>query len=222
MDIEKNHPQVQAMILKSANPKVLSAGIDLFELYQPPNSSHLKQFWRSFQQVFLDLYSSRLATIAAIEGHAPAGGCMLAMACDYRIMSKEGGGTIGLSESKLGIAAPYWLADLMVHTIGFRKAEESLGLGLLYTAEDALKIGLVDCIVDSKEKVLERAGEEAAKWAKIPPTARYASKMLTRESVVKELEANRERDVDSFCDFISSEGVQKNLGLYLKSLKGGK
>ena len=59
------------------------------------------------QQLYIDLYSSRLATVAAVQGHAPAAGCFLAMACDYRIMSTGDGKkvpTIGLNETRLGIA----------------------------------------------------------------------------------------------------------------------
>jgi 3,2-trans-enoyl-CoA isomerase len=97
--------KVQAMILTSGLNSIFSAGLDLTELYSP-DADRLPRFWESFQQVFLDLYGSRLATIAAMNGHALAAGCMLALSCDYRIMSK---GTIGLNESKLGIAAPPWL-----------------------------------------------------------------------------------------------------------------
>lgn len=224
-EVESQHPNTQAIILKSSNPNIFSAGLDLLELYQPnnPDRERLATFWRSFQQVFIDLYSTRLSTIAAIQGHAPAGGCMLAMACDYRIMGGspidgKSAGTIGLNETKLGIAAPYWLADLMVNTIGLRQAEISLGLGLLYTPEKALDIGLVDHVVDS-ENVFDAALKEANKWSEVPPVARYASKMWTRRDELKKLEERREDDINTFCDFILNDDVQKHLGHYLQNLK---
>ena len=241
--MESEYPNTQAIILKSSNPNIFSAGLDLLELYQAnnPDREKLVTFWRSFQQVFIDLYSTRLATIAAIQGHAPAGGCMLAMACDYRIMAgspantnasananananSKKAGTIGLNETQLGIAAPYWLADLMVNTIGLRQAEISLGLGLLYSPEKAFDLGLVDHVVaasgdDDDDDFYEIALKEAIKWSKVPPFARYASKMWTRRDVVKKLEERREEDITSFCDFILNEDVQKNLGLYLQNLK---
>lgn len=74
-----------------------------------PDPLRLRDFWTSFQELYLTLYGSKLACIAAIEGHAPAAGCMLALSCDYRIMSQtigHGTPTIGLNESKLGIVAP--------------------------------------------------------------------------------------------------------------------
>jgi 3,2-trans-enoyl-CoA isomerase len=97
----------QSMILASGLPSIFSAGLDLTELYKP-DPSRLPKFWESFQQLYFDLYGSRLATIAAMNGHAPGAGCMIALSCDYRIMSK---GKIGLNESKLGICAPPWLGQ---------------------------------------------------------------------------------------------------------------
>jgi len=87
-----------------------------------PDSVRLPKFWNSLQQVYIDLYGSRLATVAAIQGHAPAAGCFLAMACDYRVMfaggvnsdtKKKHVPTIGLNETRLGIAGegstPVWI-----------------------------------------------------------------------------------------------------------------
>lgn len=224
--IEKN-PKVQSMIVKSSNPSILSAGLDLNELYKP-DTQRLPLFWSSFQQVFLDLYGSRLATMIAIEGHAPAAGCMIAMAGDYRIMAKssiDGNnngkmicGTIGLNEAKFGIVAPPFLGELMLRTIGIRRGEEALSLGTLFSPEDALDVGLVDRIVD-KDLVLDECYKEGLKWAKIPPQARVASKMLVRKEHLDRLISTREDDINHFCNFIQNDMVQAGLGAYLKSLK---
>ena len=106
------NPKIQSVILSSTNPKIFSAGLDITELVAPDND-RLPRFWNSLQQVYIDLYGSRLATVAAIQGHAPAAGCFLAMSCDYRVMSagdtnsdikKKHVATIGLNETQLGIA----------------------------------------------------------------------------------------------------------------------
>ncbi len=218
-EIEANK-KVQAVVLASSNPAILSAGLDLTELYNP-DKERLPKFWGSFQQLFLDLYGSRLAVIGAIEGHAPAAGCMLAMACDYRVMASSDGekhGTIGLNEAQFGIAAPPWLGQLMIRTIGFRKGEQALTLGALYSPEDALNIGLVDKVVKS-ETVLDASYEAARTFAKIPPQARVASKMLARKEYLDELIENRDADTSHFCNFILNDTVQLGLGAYLEKLK---
>lgn len=248
--IEAN-PKVQSVIIASSNPSIFSAGLDIAELVEP-DKDRLPKFWNSLQQVYLDLYGSRLATIAAIQGHAPAAGCMLAMACDYRIMCAGHGDdevdgkkrrkhvpTIGLNETQLGIAAPPWMGQLMVRTIGFRMAERALALGTLFQPTDALKVGLVDEVVseqtadvsdalmtlltEGNEQVsnplMQKAYREAALYAKIPPQARVASKMVTRSDCLQDMFATREADNDFFCGFIGQDEVQKNLKGYVEALK---
>ena len=230
----ENKPKIQGMILTSSNPTTLSAGLDLNELYNP-DLSRLDDFWRSFQQVFLDLYGSRLAVVGAIGGNAPAAGCMLALACDYRIMAssepsmslplddeKNSKPTppplIGLNEARFGIAAPPWLGQLMLRTIGFRKGEMALSLGTLFKPEEALKIGMVDELVP-RDDVMDKSRKVALNWTQIPPHARVASKMLARKEFLDNLVNGRDQDVEQFSRFVLNDKVQTNLGAYLESLK---
>jgi len=222
-EVESNR-KVQGMVLSSSNPTTLSAGLDLKELYNP-NPERLTKFWRSFQQVFLDLYGSRLATVGAVGGNAPAAGCMLALSCDYRVMQGSTGDgpapLIGLNEAKFGIAAPPFLGQLMLRTIGHRQGELALSLGTLFTPEQALKVGLVDELTDGGQ-VLARSQEVAKQWTKIPPHARVASKTLARGEFLQDLIRNRDEDVEQFKNFVMNDMVQANLGAYLKSLSGKK
>lgn len=220
-EVEANK-KVQSLILTSSNTSTLCAGLDLTELYKP-DPQRLPIFWTSFQQVFLDLYGSRLAVIGAVGGNAPAAGCMLAMSCDYRIMAEGSCSSrppplIGLNEARFGIAAPPWLASLMLRTIGFRQGELALSLGTLFTPEQALDIGLVDQLVP-REEVMGASKAVALSWTQIPPHARVASKMLARKEHVDHLLKTREEDVQHFCNFITNDKVQANLGAYLASLK---
>lgn len=190
-----------------------------------PDPKRLEQFWTSFQQLYLDLYGSRLATVAAIEGHAPAAGCMLALSCDYRIMSKSEDEskkkksipTIGLNESQVGIVAPPWLGKMMIDTVGRRCAELSLTLGTLYTPEQALEVQLVDRLVSSNA-VRETALETVKQFCRIPPPARMASKMLIRRDRLDQMEATRQQDLNHFVNFITNEKTQQSLGQYLAML----
>jgi 3,2-trans-enoyl-CoA isomerase len=75
------------------------------EMYKP-KEERLRQFWTALQDVWLKLYGSSFPTAAAITGHSPAGGCLLALSCEYRVMLPNF--TIGLNETKLGIVAPSW------------------------------------------------------------------------------------------------------------------
>ena len=212
------------MVVTSSLHSIFSAGLDLTELYDPDPNQRLPEFWRSFQQLYLDLYGSRLSTIAAINGHAPAAGCMIALSCDYRIMASGGTGkkipTIGLNESRVGIVAPPWLRQQYVDTIGHRKAELALLLGTLFTPQQALEIGLVDEVVDSeKEDVVEIAKQRAIdEWIPIPSQARALTKQSTRGSQINDMIKNQDLDLEQFRTLVCNANVQKNLGLYLEQL----
>ena len=100
---------ISSIVISSSIPTIFSAGIDIKkELYQP-NPKRLSEFWFSFQQLFLDIYGLPGTTISAVNGHAPAGGCMLSLACDYRIMINNPKSRIGYNESKLGMTAPSYV-----------------------------------------------------------------------------------------------------------------
>ena len=142
---------------------------------------------------------------------------MLAMQCDYRIMTNNPKMKIGLNETQLGIAAPFWLGELLVRLIGIRQGEMALSLGTLFTSEEALAKGLVDELLE-KEDVLPAAYKHAAKWGAIPEKARLCSKMLVRHQYIEELKKARSMDTKWFADYILDEGVQKNIDGYLKAL----
>ena len=216
----ESDPSIQALVLQSSNPKIFSAGLDLAEMHQP-NHDRIVAFWHSFQQLYLDLYGSRLACIAAIEGHAPAAGCMLALSCDYRIMNSNPKLSIGLNESQLGIAAPPWLADQLMDTIGKRQAELAMSLGTLFSPQEALDLNLVDELAD-EDKVRDLAMKEAKKWAKIPPSGRLASKMLVRKPRLDHLVETRQHDTDHFVNFVTDGRVQKSISAYLELLASKK
>ena len=191
-------------------------------MYQP-DLLRLSQFWSAFQDLYLTLYGTPLSTLAAIQGHAPAAGCMLALSCDYRIMSdsrttstttqQQQPPTIGLNETQLGVVAPSWLAQQFVDTVGPRQAELGLSLGLLYTPEQALQIGLID---QTSDNVPEAALEQARRYRSIPAHARAATKQLLRGPALASLD--REKDWAYFSQFVTSDPVQQSIGAYLQKL----
>jgi enoyl-CoA hydratase/carnithine racemase len=108
-----------------------------------------RNFWKISNQFLGNLYVSRLVTIAGIRGACPAGGCCLALCCDYRILTDPG--YIGLNEVALGISVPKYWGRLMERVIGSGKAEKLLQFAQLVKAKQALDIGLVDEICHKED-----------------------------------------------------------------------
>ncbi|XP_068193955.1 enoyl-CoA delta isomerase 1, mitochondrial isoform X2 [Antennarius striatus] len=207
----------RGLIITSKQPKVFSAGLDIMEMYRK-SPEHYAEFWKSVQEMWLKLYSCSMVTIAAINGSSPAGGCLMSIACDYRIMADNPRYSIGLNETLLGIVAPFWFKDTMVNTIGHRQTEMALELGNLYSSSEALKIGLVDQLVP-EDQILTAATETMAKWLAIPDHARQFTKSMMRQPTLDKLLANRKDDIQHFVNFISKDSIQKSLGMYLEMLK---
>lgn len=218
-----------AVVLASTLPnRIFSAGLDVPTELHRPDSDRLPEFWNSFQQLFLDLYGCLdLTTVAAIEGPAPAAGCMLALSCDYRAVLDKPSAVIGLNESHLGIVAPPWMCRQYIDVLGHRDAELALLSGILFPPKAALAKGLVDELVvedddggsgEEASPTLRAALSKAKEFAGIPEGARAATKKLTRGPLLTTLEKDRERDADFFCEFVAADPVQAALGRYLEAL----
>lgn len=206
----------RGMILTSSSKSVFSAGLDIMEMYKP-KQERMKEFWTTLQDVWFKLYGSPFPTVAAINGHSPAGGCLLAMCCEYRIMLPNF--SIGLNETQLGIVAPTWFQATMRNTLSRRDAELALTLGTLFNTEEALKVGMIDEIAANKEEAIAKATGFLDRFKKISPQARSMTKQALRSKDIMELEDNRSQDVDLFCFAVSQPKVQKGLEIYLESLK---
>ncbi|XP_044735782.1 enoyl-CoA delta isomerase 1, mitochondrial-like [Chrysoperla carnea] len=213
---ELSKSKCRGVILTSASPKVFSAGLDITEMFQP-KLDRAKEFWSSLQDLWLNLYGSTLPTAAAIVGHAPAGGCLLSMSCEYRVMAPNC--TIGLNETQLGLIAPPWFSDTMLNTIGSRQTEAALTAGRLFTTAEALQIGLIDEIGNSREEIISKCEKFFERFKRISPQARYLSKLATRAKALEDLRTNRQKDLDLFIKTITDPITQKILGMYLQSLK---
>ncbi|XP_061740048.1 enoyl-CoA delta isomerase 1, mitochondrial [Nerophis ophidion] len=207
----------RGLIITSSLPKVFSAGLDIMEMYGK-SPERCGEFWKAVQEMWLKLYSSNMVTIAAINGSSPAGGCLMSITCDYRIMVDNPRYSIGLNETQLGIVAPFWFKDTMSNTVGHRTTEMALALGLLYNPTEALKIGLVDQIVP-EDKLMATAEQTMAKWLAIPDHARQITKSMMRKPTLDKLVSKREADIQNFVGFITKDSIQKSLRVYLEMLK---
>lgn len=215
--IKLQKDKIRGMILTSGLQKVFCAGLDITEFYNP-NPDRLAKFWTTLQDTWLSLYTTSFPTVSVINGHSPAGGCLFAMSCDYRVMVGPNY-TIGLNETKLGIVAPKWFHDTVVAVIGQRKAEVSLTTGKMYTTDEAFQIGLVDESLPDANSALKKGTQFLNNFQKISPWAYKMTKDISRQPTVQWLIDNKQKDLDFVIKYMQSPVVQKNLELYLQSLK---
>lgn len=213
-ELEKS--KCRGLILTSNAKTVFSAGLDILEVYKP-SLDRLTDFWKTLQDVWIKLYGSSFPTVAVINGHAPAGGCLLAVSCEYRIMVKNY--TIGLNETQLGLIAPQWFISSMRNVIGHRQTELASTLGRLFKTDEALKIGLIDELVDNKDEGIAAAEKFLSNFRNISPEVRALTKQYVRERTIKDMIKDRENDLNYFVQYVQNPKVQNYLEKYMELLK---
>jgi Delta3-Delta2-enoyl-CoA isomerase len=128
------------------------------------------------------------------------------------------GYSIGLNESKIGIVAPWWLMELMNKTTNYRITEKSLQLGLLLKSKEALSIGLVDEVVQTKDELYQKCQEEMKKWLSIPNDARVKTKTIYRSKFLKVFKDIEKEDLETSLGFLNDKDSQKKIELIFKQL----
>ena len=215
-DLEAD-PEVRGIVLASSNPKIFSAGLDLKELVDP-DPVRLHAFWTEMQLLCQELFLSDLATVAAIHGHAPAGGCVLALTMDARVM-REGGPRIGLNEAALGLNAPWWICDLMERAVGTVKSEQMLQRGSLIDGTRAAELGLVCDAAGTAEEVDALVAKHMQELLAVPDSARQAVKAQRRQALGDAMKSGTAEGSAWFVSRVTSPEVQQPIQAYVASLK---
>lgn len=185
---------------------LFSAGLDVPELISQSRNSMLV-FWGKFFDLMYALMASPIPTIAAVTGHAPAGGAVLALHCDYRIAA-AGNFQIGLNEVQVGLVVPPPVMRVLQYTVGTRRAALMAISGQMFTMDEALQIGLVDELVPV-DQVVERARTYAMELLKLPPVAMNATRMSARADL-SELRPNK-ADIRLMTDYWFSDETQEKM-----------
>lgn len=171
----------RAMLLESASDVFFSIGLDLPALVELDRTA-LAAFVRDLDMLVWELASMPKPTVAAVTGHATAGGCILALACDYRV-SADGHVLMGLNEVRLGLPVPFVADCLLRELVGVARSREITDLGRFHEPADSLRLGLVDQVLpldDLRPAAIARAAELAAM-----PTAALAAIKSARIDAVR-------------------------------------
>jgi len=178
-------------IILSGGEGVFSAGLDVPVLLAL-DREELGRGIESFFGAMETLAASKVPVAAAITGHSPAGGAILALFCDWRVMA-DGPFTIGFNEVRIGVPMPEVVAALAARTVGPRNAEILCVSGQLMEPEDALAYGLVDEVAPM-EMVVERARLWCEKILESPPHALAVTRSRMRRDLVEQVRRLRQDD----------------------------
>lgn len=204
-----------AVIITGAG-KTFSAGADLPRVLEgTPEQidAGIEALARCFETLFL--YPRPL--VAAINGHALAGGAVIACAADRRIMANDGG-LIGAVELKAGVPFPAWAIEVVRHAVNHQHVEEIVYFGRGYSPEDGLRVGLVNELVPASD-LMPRAMEVARELAAVPrETFRLTKDSLRRWTAEAARKGTAESD-DQVKEAWKSPAVHEAIRALLASIR---
>lgn len=207
-----------AVVLSGA-PGLFSGGLDVPELLTlaPPA---IRALWQNFFSLMRDIAACPVPVAGALTGHSPAGGTVLALFTDHRIMA-AGPFKIGLNEVQVGLPVPEVLVRAMTLVVGARHATRMTVGGLLVDGEEALRVGLVDELAPVAE-VVPRAVAWANGLLAVPPQAMATTRKVARRPLVEAFDTMDEAAMDRVMAAWSSAETQATMKAIAARLgKGG-
>lgn len=195
---------VDAIVL-TGREKFFSFGFDVPEL-RAMSRTGLARFLARFTAMLLRIFTFHKPIIAAVNGHATAGGCMLIMACDFRV-AEQGRAKIGLNEIDLGVSVFLGSAEMLRYWVGNRNAELILSEGTMYSVAQAESLGMIDETV-APDRLMDTAIAKATEFGGKPKAAYQALKALTRAGVTETIATGEEAARDAFIETWNTDEAQ--------------
>lgn len=172
-------------VVLTGTGRIFSAGVDLIRLLED-GAPYICEFLPALCTMFATVFAHEKPVVAAINGHAIAGGCVLACATDKRLMAREGG-RIGVTELIVGVAFPPIALEIMRHATAPQYFEDAIFGAATYAPPEAVGRGFVHDIVD-EPALIARAIAAAKALAALPPAAFALTKRQTREPALQRVE----------------------------------
>jgi enoyl-CoA hydratase/carnithine racemase len=198
---------IRAIVL-TGQGKFFSFGFDIPEFLSYPRDD-FRRFLKKFTDLYTFIFQYPKPVVAAINGHAIAGGCMLANACDHRIMV-SGKAKISLNELSFGSSVFAGSVEILRFLVGSGNAQKVLISASMYSAEEARAMGLLDDVVHGDE-LSGKAVEVAAYYAGKAPAAFASIKRMLRQQVVESYRDREDEANEAFLDIWYSESTWSKL-----------
>jgi enoyl-CoA hydratase len=204
-------------LILTGTGNIFSAGVDLIHLLAG-GRAYLEEFLPEMSACFRELFVFPKPAIAAVNGHAVAGGCILACACDRRLMAR-GAFRIGVPELRVGVPFPMVPLDIVRFALPPHRAREAALLGRTYAPEAALEMGMVDELIEP-ERLMDVASAVAAELSAFPSASFRRVKHDLRRAVLEDWDrrgaAHDRETLEAWC----SDTVRRAVADYVEKTLG--
>jgi enoyl-CoA hydratase/carnithine racemase len=195
---------------------MFSAGVDVPALLQRDRAG-VREYWHQFFSVGSALARSPIPAVAAITGHSPAGGAVLSLFCDYRVMA-QGPFRIGLNEVQVGLVVPDCIQMALRRVVGPYRAERLMVAGTMIESDQALACGFVDELT-GVDQVVTRAVHWLGELLALPSHAMLNTRELARADLRATWQDVDALPLDQFVDAYFHPQTQATLQQLVARLK---
>jgi enoyl-CoA hydratase len=216
-DATAHADDVRAIVITGTG-SVFCAGVDLFRVIDE-GAGYVARFYPALSRVLRSVVSFPKPVVAAVNGHAIAGGCLLALAGDRRIAA-NGKGRIGVPELLVGVPLPSIALEVLRFTMPPQHLQRVLYSGETFPLADAVTLGMLDEMVDA-EMLSQRAGDAARALAALRPAAFRHTKQQLRAPMLTAAHASASADAAAVSDWSSPE-THAHIREYLDRVVGRK
>jgi enoyl-CoA hydratase len=207
---------VNALILTGTG-SIFSAGVDLFRLTKG-GAEYVRRFLPLLSRFVRTLFAFPRPVVAAANGHAIAGGCIVVLAADARLMA-DGAGRIGIPELLVGVPFPAAPLEVVRFALPQDKVQSLMYTGRVLSPQEALAAGLVDEVV-TPDNLLPRAREIAQQFALIPPQVYRLTKQSLRAAALERIERTCEQLDHAALEAWSAAETHAHIREYLRRTLG--
>jgi enoyl-CoA hydratase len=172
-------------VVVTGSGRIFSAGVDLLQLLDG-GALYIGKFLPALSTMLTTVFSYPRPVVAAINGHAIAGGCVLACAADKRLMARDAG-RIGVTELLVGVPFPPIAMEIIRHATASQYLEDAIFGGATHSPTEAVERGFVHEIVDP-QTLIDRAVAAAKILTALSPPAFALTKRQTRGPALERLQ----------------------------------
>lgn len=208
---EANESDAAAVILTGTG-SIFSAGVDLYRLTDG-GREYCERFVPALSRLVLDLFTFPKPLVVAVNGHAIAGGCIMTLCGDYRLMA-AGNGRIGAPELLVGVPFPAAILEIVRFAVPPQHLQSLIYTGRTPQPDDALRLGLIDEVV-APDALLARAEEMARHLAALNPKIFQQTKRQLRDKAVSRAKHYANEFDDDVRDLWSDPATHAHIREYL-------
>ena len=204
-------------VVLAGKPDCFCAGLNVVTLATSDRPA-LRAFFASYLAALQTMVRFDKPLVAAVTGFAPAGGTIIALTADYRVMARGSKHTVGMNEFNMSLQIPMMMGDIFAYYTGEARAWANVQNARMYTAYDALAVGLIDEATEG-DQVLNRATEHCRKLMRVHYPVFKRTKRYLRRDLLRCVDHDIESMVDTIAEDFDDPVFKQMMAMFVASLK---